>query len=460
VGKGAVAFGSELGPALLAVGYIVRLNIAALVFIGGAISWFIAIPIYTHFNPEVVSALQAAALIDGKDVMGAGDVAGSIWNAKIRYLGVGAMVVGGLWALVSMRTALIDGIKSGLAAVAKKEAMADLPREEQDIPMNWVLIAIVASIIPIFFLYRSVTGSVGIGLAMAFVMVVAGFLFSAVAGYMAGLVGSSSNPISGITIATILFASLLLYAVMGSDAGMTGAASAIFIGAVVCCAAAIAGDNMQDLKAGHILGTTPWKQQVMQIIGVAAAAVVIGPVLGLLHQAYGFVGASDPTIHLEPLTAPQAGLMASVAEGVFNQDLPWAFIYVGAGIGVAVIAADEWLRKTGASIRAPVLAVAVGIYLPLELATPILIGGLIAYFADKATKEHKGAAHKGLLVASGLITGEALVGIGLAVPIAISQDQSVLHLVTQPWGSWPGILLLACIAFGLYRVATDVREEA
>jgi putative OPT family oligopeptide transporter len=438
----------------------VRLNIAALVFIGGAISWFIAIPIYTHFNPEVVSALQAAALIDGKDVMGAGDVAGSIWNAKIRYLGVGGMVVGGLWALVSMRTALIDGIKSGLAAVAKKEAMADLPREEQDIPMNWVLIAIVASIIPIFFLYRSVTGSVGIGLAMAFVMVVAGFLFSAVAGYMAGLVGSSSNPISGITIATILFASLLLYAVMGSDAGMTGAASAIFIGAVVCCAAAIAGDNMQDLKAGHILGTTPWKQQVMQIIGVAAAAVVIGPVLGLLHQAYGFVGASDPTIHLEPLTAPQAGLMASVAEGVFNQDLPWAFIYVGAGIGVAVIAADEWLRKTGASIRAPVLAVAVGIYLPLELATPILIGGLIAYFADKATKEHKGAAHKGLLVASGLITGEALVGIGLAVPIAISQDQSVLHLVTQPWGSWPGILLLACIAFGLYRVATDVREEA
>jgi len=450
VGKGAVAFGSELGPALLAVGYIVRLNIAALVFIGGAISWFIAIPLYTHMNPEVVAALDAA---------NANDAAFSIWNAKIRYLGVGAMVVGGIWALVSMRQALVDGIRGGLAAIKQKKNRADLPREEQDLPMNWVLVGIGSSIVPIFLLYHSVTDSVGIGLSMAIVMVLAGFLFSAVAGYMAGLVGSSSNPISGITIATILFASLLLYAVMGSDAGMKGAASAIFIGAVVCCAAAIAGDNMQDLKAGHLLGSTPWKQQVMQIVGVLAAALVLAPVLMLLHEAYGFVGASTPE-QTDPLTAPQAGLMSSVATGVFANNLPWNFIYAGAGIGAAVIAIDEWLRKSGASIRAPVLAVAVGIYLPLELATPILIGGLIAYFADKATKNHKGAGHKGLLVASGLITGEALVGIGLAIPIAISQDQSVLNLITEPWGSWPGILLLAGICLGLYRIATDTREEA
>ncbi|MCP4867938.1 MAG: oligopeptide transporter, OPT family [Proteobacteria bacterium] len=440
-------FGSDLSPALLSVGYIVRLNIAALVFIGGAISWYVAIPIYYSGHVADYADMEAA------------DAAWTIWTTKIRYLGVGAMVVGGLWALISLRKPLIDGIKQGIAAVKASGDGAEVDRRDRELPMNYVLMAIIAGIVPLFLLYQSVTGDLVIGGSMALVMLVAGFLFSAVAGYMAGLVGSSNNPISGVTIATILFASLLLYALMGSEAGVEGAASAILIGAVVCCAAAIAGDNMQDLKAGHILGATPWKQQVMQIIGVVAAAVVIAPVLTLLHKAYGFVGASTAE-HTEPLAAPQAGLMASVADGVFKQNLPWAFIWIGMGIAVVVIVVDEILKAKGSEWRTPVLAVAVGIYLPFELAVPILLGGLIAHFADKATNNDEEAGHKGLLVASGLITGEALVGISLAIPIAIAGKSDVLNVIEEPLGAWPGVLLLTVVAWFLWKAASTPSRSA
>lgn len=446
VGGSVLYFGSDLSPALLSVGYIVRLNIASLVFIGGFISWYIAIPIYFAMYGDAYVGQPAA------------EAAWDIWNTRIRYLGVGAMVVGGLWALVSLRSALFSGIMSGIQAVRDRKEDKEVAREDQDLPMNWVLGAIAASVIPIFMLYHWLTGDIMISLPMSIIMLIAGFLFSAVAGYMAGLVGSSNNPISGVTIATILFASLLLLALMGTDAGTKGAAYAIFIGAVVCCAAAIAGDNMQDLKAGHILGATPWKQQVMQVLGVASAAVVMAPVLTLLHTAYGFVGSSAPG-QTEPLAAPQAGLMASVAEGVFSRNLPWGMIGIGAVIAVVVIIIDEILKARESEIRAPVLAVAVGIYLPFELAVPILVGGLLAHVADRVTGKNEGAGHSGLLVASGLITGEALVGIGLAVPIAIAGRTDVIALMDKPIGAWPGILLLVIIAVGLYKAATRVEEE-
>jgi len=447
VGDTVFYFGSDLSPALLSVGYIVRLNIACLVFAGGFISWYIAIPIYYAMH--------------GGDYaeMGAADAAWTIWNTKIRYLGVGAMVVGGLWALVSLRGALLSGITSGLKAVRARGAGEKTPRRDTDLPMNWVLAAAIFGIVPLFGLYWHVTGALHVSLLMALVMIVAGFLFSAVAGYMAGLVGSSNNPISGITIATILFASLLLFVLLGSDAGVAGAASAIFIGGVVCCAAAIAGDNMQDLKAGHLVGATPWKQQVMQVVGVLAAALVLAPVLSLLHKAYGFVGAATPD-QTEPLAAPQAGLMASVAEGVFAQNLPWAMIVLGGFIAVAVIALDEALERRGAAWRTPVLAVAVGIYLPFELAVPILLGGLLAHFADRATGGDEAASHGGLLVASGLITGEALVGIGLAIPIAIAGRTDVLAIVDKPLGSWPGIVLLGAVAWFLWKAASGAGSAA
>jgi putative OPT family oligopeptide transporter len=254
-------------------------------------------------------------------------------------------------------------------------------------------------------------------------MVVAGFLFSAVAGYMAGLVGSSNNPVSGMTIATILFAALLLLALTGATA--VAAPAAILIGAVVCCAAAIAGDNMQDLKTGYLLGATPWKQQLAQCIGVLAGALVMAPVLNLLLNAYGMGPPTSEQPH--SLTAPQATLMAAVARGVLGGGLPWSFVLLGAVAGGIVIAVDEWLRRRGASVRAPVLAVAVGIYLPFELSLPIFCGGLIAHYVTTRTRT---AAHQGpgLLFAAGLITGEALVGILIAVPIVVTGNADVLAL--------------------------------
>jgi putative OPT family oligopeptide transporter len=283
-------------------------------------------------------------------------------------------------------------------------------------------------------------------------------LFSAVGGYMAGLVGSSNNPVSGITIATILFTSLLLLGLSGPSS--EAAAAAILIGAVVCCAAAIAGDNMQDLKAGYILGATPWKQQLMQAVGVVSAVLIMAPVLNLLLAAYGI----GPATEAQPnsLAAPQATLMASVAQGVLGGELPWNWIGLGAGIGIAVILLDLWLQKQNSNIRTPVLAVAVGIYLPLELSAPIFLGGLIAWLAAKqnastsksSTSSTEKPSVNGLLVAAGLITGEALTGIFLAIPIVLTGNPDILSLSATPFGSVSGIVVLAGIAIILWRAAS------
>ena len=262
---GSIAYiGSNLSPALVGVGYIVGLNIAVLIFIGGAVNWWIFIPIVTAIQgiPEGVEA---------------GAAAGRMWSTQTRYLGVGAMVIGGLWALLRLRVSLVSGIRSGLESYRriKKGNAADVERTERETPMQWVGIALVVAVIPLFFIFNYFTGSVLISAVMAVIMLVAGFLFSSVAAYMAGLVGSSNNPISGVTIATILLSSLLLLLLMGPGS-LIGPAAAIFIGAVVCCGAAIAGDNMQDLKAGQIVGATPFKQQIMQVVGVGAGRVCYG----------------------------------------------------------------------------------------------------------------------------------------------------------------------------------------
>ena len=243
-------FGSNLSPALIGVGYIVGLNIAVLVFAGGVINWLIAIPVMVWMQGGASEGIIAS------------DLARSIWSDQTRYLGVGAMVIGGLWALIRMRKQVFSGVKSGLAAYRElKQDGAAVNRLDQDLSMQWVLIVIVVSVIPLFFLYHFLVGAVAMSLSMAIIMVVAGFLFSAVSGYMTGLVGSSNNPISGVTIATILFASLLIFFLFkGSHSA--GPAAAIMIGAVVACSAAIAGDNLHDLKTGYLVGATPWKQQL------------------------------------------------------------------------------------------------------------------------------------------------------------------------------------------------------
>jgi putative OPT family oligopeptide transporter len=394
-GKSIFGIGTDISPALISVGYIVGRNIGILVVAGGLISWAVAIPIYS-----ALVGFEGDAL----------DSAWTIWNSKIRYLGVGAMVVGGVWSLIKLFKPLIEGIKASLDAVKSRSIDEDVPLEEQDLPINYVGIALVALLVPVFLLYLDIIGSVGIAALLSVVMMIFGFLFSAVAAYMAGVVGSSNNPISGVTIATILFSSILLLALLGTDSGV-GAASAIMVGAVVCCAAAIGGDNLQDLKAGHILGATPWKQQVMQIVGTLSAAVVLGLVLDILHTAY--------TIGSPTLSAPQATLMKSVADGVFTGDLPWTFVYIGAIIAVIIILIDIRQEKAGSDFRVPVLAVAVGIYLPITLTVPIFIGGMINHLGKKAGGS-KASEKRGLLMASGLITGEALMGILVALPIFLT----------------------------------------
>jgi len=443
-GKGVVAYaGTNLSPALVGVGYIIGLNAAVTIFIGGVISWYIAIPVYGFWFADSDPVLAAALASTPDPVAFAFD----IWNSKIRYLGVGAMLVGGLWALVSVRQSIIGGIRSSLQSSRDKTP----DTASHDAPMGLVIGGCLLLTIPMLLLYNNVVGQWGVALALTSVMLVAGFLFSAVGAYMAGLVGSSHNPISGITIATILFASLLLLWLTGAD-DSSGAAAAIIIGAVVCCAAAIGGDNMQDLKAGHILGATPWKQQLMQCVGVLSSVLVMAPVLNLLINAYG-IGARTAE-QPDALLAPQAMLMASVADGVFTGNLPWGMVASGAVLGILIISADEILRVKQSSFRLPVLAVAIGIYLPLELAVPIFFGGLISHGVGRI-KQHNGAVEKtggGLLLSAGLITGEALLGILLAVPIVYS-GQTNIFAVAPEWrpGALTGLICIILTGVLLYR---------
>ncbi len=434
-GNGFIAYiGANLSPALLGVGYIIGLNIATVVFLGGAFAWYIAIPLYSMFFVDEGGRIGLAAV----------DVAFEIWDSRVRYVGVGAMLSGGIWALVSMRGSLVGALRP-----RRRVDIGEVtPTErEHDLPSRFVAGGTLFLLIPIFLLYRTVIGSTEVGLILTTTMLIAGFLFAAVAAYMAGLVGSSNNPISGITIATILATSLLLVMLVGADSPV-GASAAILVGGVVCCAAAIGGDNMQDLKAGYIVGATPWKQQVMQFVGVMSAALVIAPILNLLLEAYG-IGARSSDMP-NALAAPQATLMAAVAGGVFGGQLPWNMVYLGAGIGAVVIAIDEVLRKRDSGVRTPVLAVAVGIYLPLELTVPILAGGLVARVTSRTS--NTGSQRGGVLFAAGLITGEALIGILVAIPIVLTGNPDFIAMPEslRP-GLWLGLPALGLIALALFR---------
>jgi len=460
--------GTNLSPALLGVGYIVGLNVGIVVVSGSILSWHIAIPLYQQFfansDPGLASAIAGAA---------SADAAYAIWSAKIRYLGVGAMLIGGIWTLFSLRKSLLSGVKSGFAAARKSTGNAVIAETERDLPMKWMLVALVAFTLPLLGLYQAIVQQWHVSIPMTVIMIAAGFLFVSVSGYLAGLIGSSNNPVSGITISTILFASAVLVLLLGKS-GLTpvgaggaplGAVAAIMIGAVVCCAAAVGGDNLQDLKAGYLVGATPWKQQLMLGIGAFSCALIMAPVLNLLAHAYG-IGAPTPE-HPNSLAAPQANLMASVARGLFGGQLPWSMIAIGAVVGAAVIALDEWLKSRGSRFRVPVLAAAIGIYLPLELMVPIFLGGLLAHLVERFHKvkpddeDGRDRVHRpGVLFSAGLITGEALLGIAIAIPIVVSARADVLALPEMfHLNQWIGLAVLAVVGWLLYRTG-KVGEKA
>ncbi|MGE3151676.1 MAG: OPT family oligopeptide transporter [Nitrospiraceae bacterium] len=449
---GSTAFygGVNLSPALLAVGFIIRAEIAAVVFAGGVLGWVVLLPLYglTNDSPPV-DALTTARLI---------------WSQQIRYVGIGAMLVGGLWTLVQVRRQLLEGLVRfrrsstgstiGLRGFLSRGRSETIPRTERDTPVPLLIALLMIAGTAVMFVYQSVVGNILWAIVMSLTMTAAAFLFSTVAGYMAGLVGSSSNPVSGVTIATIMLSAVLLLLLMGT-AHPAGPPAAILIGAVVCCAAAMGGDNLQDLKTGQIVGSTPWKQQVMQVVGVAGGAVVMVPILSLLHVKYGIGTPTDD--HPHPLAAPQATLMASLAKGIFQGGLPWGSVGLGALLAAGIILLDQLCVRQRWPFRIPVLAVALGIYLPLKLTAAVMVGGLIRTLANRRQHHPSATGESGLLFAAGLVTGEALMGIFLAIPVAvgslwpqISSDPFQLF-ATPPFGAWLGALAVGLIGRQLYQ---------
>jgi len=452
VGKTVFYGGLNLSPALLAVGFILGLQTAMVVFLGGVIGWMLLMPTYglIYGLPPEQTGLAAAM---------------AIWSEQIRYVGIGAMLAGGLWTLTRLREPVwksLQTLRASYRASGSVKTSLGLARTEQDASLAWIVVPLVLSLIPMAWIYSRVVDSWLIGMVMTLVMVIAAFLFSSVAAYMAGLVGSSSNPVSGVTIATIMMAALLLLLFLGVG-HPAGPAAALVIGAVVCCAAAMGGDNLQDLKTGHLVGATPWKQQVMQVLGVVTGALVLVPVLSLLQAKYGI---GEPTTsHPHPLTAPQATLMANLTRSVFGAGLPWPLVGLGATIGALVIMVDRRQERRGSALRFPVLAVALGIYLPLKLSAAIVLGGVIAALADRKRDGRLEPSQSGLLFSAGLITGEALMGIILAMPIALSglwpglASDPFTIFVSPPLGGWPGLVVMMLVAWLLYRIAVRSRKN-
>ena len=387
-------FGGDISPALLAVGFIVRLNIAVLIFIGGSIGWLIGIPL-------LGGGLEFAAH--------PADGAWELWSTKIRYVGVGAMVIGGMASIFKVRKGLVDAIKV-LRKTQVGSSQKNIPLNERNIPAKAINMFSAIAIILVGGVYFYITNNIVIAAFTTIIMIIMAFFFTAVASYIVGLVGNSNSPVSGMTITAVLFTGGMLY-IFGFS-GTEGMVATLGVAAIVCCAACTSGDVCNDLKTGQIVGASPYRQQIMQIAGVAVASLVMAPIMQLLHEnTPGGIGGRE-------LAAPQAGLFASLAKGFFGDGiLPWNMVLIGCALGAIILVIDYILETKNSSFRLYLMPVAVGIYLPFGLSTPILIGGLMAHFIlseNKSKAEPDSILQRGILLSSGLIAGESLMGILLA----------------------------------------------
>ncbi len=430
-------------PALLGVGYIIGPSLAAVVFAGGVLGWWCLVPVMTFVNRDLMAA--AAANGYGATAMGV------VWQQQVRPLAVGTMVVGAAWTLWRMRKSLGQGFGRVFADLRKVTPTTQAPnRHETDIRYKWIVFGIFGLLIPIAVLYYYFTKSFGGSILAALVMVVAGILFAAVAGYLVGLIGSSNNPISGLTLSTLILAALLMVAI--GLKGDQGVLAVLGVAAVVCTAMGIAGDMMQDLKVGHILGGTPKSMEMGEMIAVIAAAPALAFVLALLSQAYGFAGApgANPAT---ALPAPQAGLMALVSTGIINGQMPWPLFIAGMLFAVMLIL-----------VRAPsVMLVAVGMYLPIWSTFAIFVGGVFRWIVDRLIERRHAAAgpraraeNTGVLVASGLVAGEALMGVIIAGIIVANMHLPVL--VSSPLAR--GLLGLLVFPLVLWFFYSTAKREA
>jgi putative OPT family oligopeptide transporter len=461
VGKAAFQVPLGFSLALLGAGYLIGIVAGVAILIGLFIAWGIAVPYLTSIAPMPADAALAS-------------FAQGVWKSQVRFIGAGTIAIAAVWTLITLIKPTVQGVKQSFSKLSATH-LDDVVDTERNLSGKTILSVIVVSIVLLIATFSGFVGSAAIPVPSAWLLValatlltvLIGFLVAAASGYMAGLVGSSSSPISGIGIIAVVIASLGLLA-LGKSTGLLdteggskfATALVLFVTSAIIAIAAISNDNLQDLKTGYLLGASPWKQQVALIIGVVVGSIVIAPVLDLLHQAYGFTGAL-PREGMNPeaaLSAPQATLMSKIADGIFTGQIEWRYILTGVGLGVFLIAIDELLKRRGGVARLPVLAVGLGIYLPPAVDTPLVVGAVLAWWVQRQIKKRaaknntnaddalKTSERRGVLFASGLIVGESLIGVLLAIVILVSvgsgHSDAPLAIVGEHFGAtaqWLGL---------------------
>ena len=484
VGKGTTQIPLGFSTALLGAGYLIGIASGIAILVGVLIAWAGFVPYLTNvFAPDGGATAKFA--------MG-------IWKEKVRFIGAGAIGIAAIWTLITLIKPIIEGMKISLQSMSGSSAERELHRMDTDMSTKSVLIVVAIILIGLVVTFWDFVSAVPISAGLMWTLVVVGvivalligFFVAAACGYMAGLIGTSASPISGIGILATIISSLVVYFIasennlFATEAGVQFAtAMAIFMTSVVIAIASISNDNLQDLKTGQLVGATPWRQQIALLLGSVAGAIAIAPVLNLLYQAYGFTGAL-PRAEMDPnaaLSAPQATLMTTIAQGIFNASMDWNYILIGVGVGVVAIIVNLILKSTTASLTLPPLAVGMGIYLPPTLEVPLIVGSFLSYFVGRylmarakmragelAEYDVEQSNRRGVLFASGLIVGESLIGVIIAVIIVLSVTtgggESPLELVGPEFEStagWLGLLAFIFAAFYLVRrVVTHKFDKA
>lgn len=460
VGAGATGFGASMSLALFGAGHLMGVAVGMAMLAGVVIAWGVAVPILTTMYPDAAAS--------------AADAAGAIWTSKVRFIGAGAIGISAIWTLAKLAVPVWNGISSALAAQAQRAAGAGsgLDRAEQDIPIGVVAGVSAVCLIPMGLLIHSfvATGELAplalpLTLAALAYIAVIGFAIAGVCGYMAGLIGSSNSPVSGLAILAVLGASLIVAAICGGmvlgDAKPAIAFALLVTGALLAVAVA-ANDNLQDLKTGQLVDATPWRQQAALVVGVIAGSAMIPIVLDLLNRSNGFAGAANVNaIADDPLPAPQATLISTIAKGVISGDLDWGLIGVGALVGVGLILVDELLRRTK-KYSLPPLGVGMAIYLPATLILPVVAGAVAGWLYDRRVQKRpdgEAAKRLGVLVVSGLIVGESLFNVALSGLIVATNSGSPLAIAPEGFPPAPVLAGVAYMAVtgGLYAWAARRR---
>lgn len=476
VGKGATQLPLGFSTALLGAGYLIGIASGIAILVGMIIAWGGFVPYYTNIIPMDPG-------------MSASKFAMAVWKEKVRFIGAGTIGIAAIWTLLTLMKPILEGLKMSIKSMTMSAEERASHRMDTDMTVKSVLATTVAVIIGLVLCFFDFVYAVDISPTLMWTLVIVGvivslligFIVASACGYMAGLIGTSASPISGIGILAIIISSLVVYGIASANdlfatqAGVQFAtAMALFMTSVVVAIAAISNDNLQDLKTGQLVGATPWKQQVALLIGCVVGSVAIAPVLNLLYQAYGFTGAMpregmDPSV---ALSAPQATLMTTIAQGIFSSSMDWTYIFIGIGVGVVAIIVNLILKGTTASLSLPPLAIGMGIYLPPALETPLVVGAIIGYFVNRylrkraakragnlADQDVEICNRRGVLFSSGLIVGESIIGVIIAAIIVISVtsggSEAPLQLVGKGFedtAEWLGLIVFVAVAIGLVRL--------